>query len=87
MTRVLAALALLVLLVPVAPAQDENREPPMTVDRMGEIILALDPEAQRAGNRFQFTVADVPVLVISDSPTACGPSCRSARPRAWSPKI
>ena len=66
MTRILAALALLVLLVPMAPAQDESREPPMTVDRMGEIILALDPEAQRAGNRFQFTVADVPVLVISD---------------------
>lgn len=64
MNRFLAALVLVVLLVPIAAAQEA--EPPMTLDRLGEIILALDPEAKREGNRFQFTVAEVPVIVIGD---------------------
>ena len=64
MTRFVAVLVLLVLLAPHVPAQEVERA--MTVDRLGEIILALDPEAKRAGNRFQLTVADVPVMVISD---------------------
>ena len=64
MARFIAALLLVVLLAP--PALAQEAEPPMTVERLGEIILALDPDAMRRGNQFQFTVADVPVLVISD---------------------
>ena len=64
MARFIASLVLVVLLAPQAFAQEA--EPPMTVDRLGEIILALDPDARRVGNQFQLTVADVPVLVISD---------------------
>lgn len=68
MTRLIAALALVVLLLPQAFGQDADRpaEPPMTLDRLGEIILALDPEARRVGGRFQFAVAGVPVIVIGD---------------------
>ena len=42
-------------------------EPPMTYERLGKIIFALDPDAQPQGPGFQLTVSDVPVLVITDS--------------------
>ncbi len=41
-------------------------EPPMTMLRMAEIIRAIDPEAQPAGNAIQFTIDDIPVIVIAD---------------------
>ncbi|CAD0184788.1 hypothetical protein RUESEDTHA_01671 [Ruegeria sp. THAF57] len=41
-------------------------EPPMTYERLGKIIFALDPEAQPQGPGFQMTVSDVSVLVITD---------------------
>lgn len=65
MRRFIAALAVLVLGT-VSQALAQDAEPPMTVERMAEIILALDPEAQRAGNQFQFLIEDVPVIVVSD---------------------
>ncbi|MEL6450210.1 MAG: hypothetical protein AAFQ19_03040 [Pseudomonadota bacterium] len=44
-------------------------EPPMTMLRMAEIIRAIDPEAQAAGNTIQFLIDDIPLVVIAD-PTA-----------------
>ncbi|WP_223274908.1 hypothetical protein [Tateyamaria sp. syn59] len=41
-------------------------EPPMTLLRMAEIIRAIDPEAQPAGNAIQFTIDDIPIVVIAD---------------------
>ncbi len=41
-------------------------EPPMTYERLGRILFALDPETQPSGPGFQITIADVPVLVITD---------------------
>ena len=41
-------------------------EPPMTYERLGRILFALDPEKQPSGPGFEITVADVPVLVITD---------------------
>ena len=41
-------------------------EPPMTYERLGKIIFALDPEALPRGPGFKLTVSDVPVLVITD---------------------
>ncbi|WP_261385851.1 hypothetical protein [Tateyamaria omphalii] len=41
-------------------------EPPMTLLRMAEIIRAIDPEAQPAGNAIQFTIDDIPIIVIAD---------------------
>lgn len=38
----------------------------MTLDRMEAILTALDPEAERAGAAFRFTIEDVPVLIVSD---------------------
>lgn len=44
----------------------EAVEPPMSVDRMAQILTALDPELLRNGPSFQLTLADIPVLVITD---------------------
>jgi len=45
----------------------QEAEPPMTYERLGKIIFALDPDAQPQGPGFEFTVSDVPVLVITDT--------------------
>ncbi|MEM9577969.1 MAG: hypothetical protein AAF999_13260 [Pseudomonadota bacterium] len=48
-------------------AQDQSaQEPPMTMDRLAEIVLALDPDARRQGAAIQFTIQDIPVVVIAD---------------------
>ncbi|MEM7509060.1 MAG: type III secretion system chaperone [Pseudomonadota bacterium] len=41
-------------------------EPPMTLDRLGEIVLGLDPQALAEGNAFQMTIEEVPVIIITD---------------------
>ncbi|WP_299547243.1 hypothetical protein [uncultured Tateyamaria sp.] len=41
-------------------------EPPMTLLRMAEIIRAIDPEAVPSGNAIQFTIDDIPLIVIAD---------------------
>ncbi len=67
------ALTLLLALAFVAPvfAQDsaapnQPSEPPMTLARLGQIVKALDPEAEAAGNAFRLTISDVPVTIITD---------------------
>lgn len=59
------ALALTVCLLPTSMLAQES-EPPMTPPRMAEIVLALDPDAQIAQNGIEFTVDDVPVLIVMD---------------------
>ncbi len=54
----------LALLGPNAHAQEA--EGPMTVDRLIQVLLALDPETRPSGNGFELTIEDVPVLVIVD---------------------
>ena len=51
---------------PDAPDVAAASEPPMTYERLGRIIFALDPQAQPQGPAFRMTVADVPVLVVTD---------------------
>lgn len=41
-------------------------EPPMTYERLGKIIFALDPKAQPHGSGFALMVAGVPVLISTD---------------------
>ena len=48
-------------------AQDTPVEGPMTPERMGQIVLALDPEARFGGNGAELTIADVPVLIVMDA--------------------
>lgn len=49
-------------------AMAQEAEPPMTYERMGKIVFALDPQAQPRGPGFELTISDVPVLVITDVP-------------------
>jgi hypothetical protein len=41
-------------------------EPPMTLDRLAAIVTAIDPEARQQGPAIEFTIRDVPVIVITD---------------------
>lgn len=41
-------------------------EPPMTMARLGEIVLALDPDTIVRGPALEFTLEDIPVIVIAD---------------------
>jgi len=52
----------------VAPltAQDATPEPHMTLSRMAEIVQALDENARLTPNGFEFTIDDVPVLIVAD---------------------
>lgn len=62
MIRILAFVAILLPL----HAQAQEAEPHMTVPRMAEIVLALDPEARTAGNSIEFQIDDIPVLIVFD---------------------
>ncbi|EEE37962.1 hypothetical protein RKLH11_1801 [Rhodobacteraceae bacterium KLH11] len=50
-----------------AQPEAPTTEPPMTYERLGKILFALDPDAQPRGPGFELTVSDVPVLVITDA--------------------
>lgn len=39
----------------------------LTLERLGEMIAGLDPEAQSNGAFWQLTVEDVPVIVVADA--------------------
>ncbi len=41
-------------------------EPPMTLERLATIVQVLDEEAVFRGPTMQFTIADVPVIVVTD---------------------
>ncbi|MEM8786882.1 MAG: hypothetical protein AAGE76_01330 [Pseudomonadota bacterium] len=71
MIRVLTAVLILIAAPALAQSEAEPpaappTEPPMTLSRMAEIIFAIDPEAQSAGNTFQMIIDDVPVLIVTD---------------------
>ena len=38
----------------------------MTLVRLAEIVLALDPDAQSSGTSFQMVINEVPVVIITD---------------------
>ena len=49
-------------------AQDGSApsETGMTLERLNQIVLALDADARRAGPTIELTIDDVPVLIITD---------------------
>ncbi|MCF6233638.1 MAG: hypothetical protein L3J36_11170 [Rhodobacteraceae bacterium] len=49
------------------PAEKPLTEPEMTLSRLGNIILAIDPEAKFRGNAVELTIDDVPVLIVIDT--------------------
>lgn len=69
-TLAAATLALPLVLAGLAQGQSVAPEAAPSVDmdlgRMEAIVTALDPEAERAGPAFRFTIDDVPVLIVTD---------------------
>lgn len=70
MRRLISALCLVILPL-TATAQETTPDPepeaPMTLDRLDEILHALDPEAQSNGSVWQLTINAVQVLIITDA--------------------
>ncbi|MEL7092932.1 MAG: hypothetical protein AAFN94_14465 [Pseudomonadota bacterium] len=70
MPRLLVSAALTLIFATAALAQDTTEppaaEPPMTLQRMAQIALAIDPEALAQGSAIQLTIDDIPVVIIAD---------------------
>ena len=49
------------------PLIAQEAEPHMTLTRMAEIVQALDADANITPNGFEFSIDDVPVLIIADA--------------------
>ena len=45
---------------------DPAPEPDMTLERLGKIVKAIDPEARFRGNSVELTIDDVPLLIVTD---------------------
>ena len=58
--------AVLFTILAAFPLSAQEAEPPMTVDRMSQIILALDPEARSNQNQVFLTIEDVPLVLVAD---------------------
>ncbi len=56
----------LVAILTTLPLKAQEAEPPMTMERMAQIILALDPDARSNQNQLLLTVEDIPLVLIAD---------------------
>ncbi|WP_368186840.1 hypothetical protein [Aestuariibius sp. HNIBRBA575] len=66
MRSVLTLCLTLAFTTPVFAQQSEGAEPPMTLNRMAEILTILDPDVQFGPNQVELTIADIPVLIVVD---------------------
>ncbi len=62
----LRALLLSVALTLPFAAQAQEAEPPMTVERLTDVLTALDPEVKVGPNIWEARIADTTLLVVSD---------------------
>ncbi|AXI41282.1 hypothetical protein [Sulfitobacter sp. SK011] len=65
----LRALCFTLILLPGLALSQETppTEPPMTLERLANIVLALDPDLVVRGPALEFTLDDIPVVVIADT--------------------
>lgn len=66
MIRLISILFLTIAPLMLTAQEDPPAKPVMTLELLGEIIAALDPEAQTNGTVWQMTIAGTPVLVVTD---------------------
>ena len=70
MVRVLF-FVLILLPMPLMAQSDREKstqvDPPMTVERLTSIIQALDGDARQQGPAIEFTLSDIPIIVITDA--------------------
>ncbi len=65
----LRALCFSLILIPAMALSQDDRapvEPPMTFERLSQIVLALDPDVVVRGPALEFTLDGIPVVVIAD---------------------
>ena len=48
------------------PQTQAQPEPDMTMQRLAQIVFAIDEEAVASGSSIQFTIEDIPVLIVAD---------------------
>lgn len=48
------------------PAPEPALEPPMTIERLADIVKALDPDVRARGPALEFSLEDIPIIVIAD---------------------
>ena len=58
--------AFLVFAASAVAAEEPTLEPPMTYERLGRIIFALDPEAEPRGDMFEMRVGGQVAIVVTD---------------------
>ncbi len=63
---ILFALSMVPLAALAQETETPETEPAMTLQRLGQIVLALDPEARAQGAAIEFTLEDIPVIVVAD---------------------
>lgn len=66
MIRLLSFMVFMLAPLPALAQESPTGEPPMTLSRMAEIVYALDAQATPTGSGFTLSIADVPVLIITD---------------------
>lgn len=52
---------------PVPENPDVSNTMPMTMQRLGEIILKIDPDARPAGSSIALSILDIPIIVVADA--------------------
>lgn len=52
---------------PLQAPQEAPIEGPMTLGRLAGIVQALDAEVQAQGTTLQFSIADIPVMIVADA--------------------
>jgi hypothetical protein len=62
----LAIPLMVALTLPLVAQEASTVEPPMTLNRLTEIITALDPEVENRGTAFRLTISDIPVIIVTD---------------------
>lgn len=64
--RLIILTVLILFSMPFTARAQEVSEPPMTWDRLQKIVALIDPDVQVAGTVMEFTLDDVPVIVVAD---------------------
>ena len=64
-----ALILLMAIALPLSAQEAEEApppEPPMTLDRLNQIVTAIDPEAQSNGRVWHFRIAETEILIVTD---------------------
>ena len=64
--RLITLTLLIAIALPLQSKAQETPEPPMTLERLAQIVVAMDPDAKLFGTAMEFTLDDIPIIVVTD---------------------